>query len=247
MDGDGAGAFSCHRCGSCCTSLDTAWDEAAPTAGALGAGPVHRLPTPGGLRVFAWEAEPFEAERLDPLLVVPDRADRRLVAAAYELDAATCPRFDAEAGACTIYEERPLVCRAYPLLVVPGERGPRAAVSGSCPARVELTEAALDAEDPERALARLYPEEAPAALAAPMAVRVVEHAVELLEAAGALEAARGLDAEALDAWRSAPLDDLVAIAEDAGVADRETFRERMRGVRERLRERWASAKPGDAT
>lgn len=241
MDGDDADAFDCHRCGSCCTSLDTAWDEASPEAGALGSGPVHRLPTPGGLRVFAWEAKPFDEARLRPLLVVPDTAEERLVAAAYELEASTCPRFDEDERACTIYDERPLVCRAYPLLVVPGETGPRAAVSASCPGRVELAEAALASQAPEQALTRLYPDEAPAALAAPVAVRVVGYAVDLLETVGALDAARGLDADTLEAWGSAPVTDLVEIAEEVGVADRDTFRDRMASVRESLRERWAHA------
>jgi Fe-S-cluster containining protein len=229
--------FACHRCGTCCTSLDAAWD-AVDGARAVGEGGLYRLPSPGGLRMFAWRADRFPRGRLDPLLVAADADRERLVALAYELTASTCPNHDPDEG-CTVYEDRPLVCRAFPLVAGPGDEGIDVEASALCPGRVELTEAASEGPSPERALARLYPEELPAALAVPAMVPVLEGLVDLLGRAGALTPAEDLDAGTVERWAKREPVDLVALAREAGVADRAGLVERAERVRERLRDRFA--------
>lgn len=200
---------------------------------------LYRLPTPGGLRVFSWEAPEFPRDRLDPLLCLADAQRDRLVALAYELDAAVCPNYD-EAVGCTIYEDRPLVCRAYPLLVVDGDGGPEVAVSGRCPGKVAVQAAADDAERPEPVLARAYPDEFAPALAVPAMIQALAEVISFLEAAEVVDPVAGLDEAAVrDRTRTPPLD-LIELVEAEGVMDRGTLTRRAEGIVDRLRERWAA-------
>lgn len=200
---------------------------------------LYRLPTPGGLRVFAWEAREFPSDRLDPLLCLADAHRDRLVALAYELDATVCPNYDDAVG-CTIYEDRPLVCRAYPLLVVHGDEGPEVAVSARCPGKVTVQAAADEAERPEPVLARAYPDEFAAALAVPAMVQALAEVAGFLEAAEVVDPVAGLDEEAVRGWARSPPLDLVELVEAEGVMDRGTLTRRAEGVVDRLRERWAA-------
>lgn len=235
-----ADTFGCHRCGTCCTNLREAWDREPGTASTLPDDRIHRLPRPGGLRVFAWEAPRFPTEHLSPLLVVPDDRRERLIALAYELDADACPNYDASEG-CTIYEDRPLVCQAYPLLVVENEQGPQLTVSADCPARVQAPEPSHPDEDPVKALARAYPEEVGPALAVPAALTVLPHALDLLETADLLRPRRGLDAPTLEAWSNEGIVDLVELGEQGGVFTAETFRDRVDRIKQDLRDRFPGA------
>ncbi|MDX1612315.1 MAG: hypothetical protein R3185_08090, partial [Candidatus Thermoplasmatota archaeon] len=64
--------FHCHGCGSCCNTLQERWNRDRGQFRALPGQGVYRLPTPGGLRMFSWEATPFQGHGLQPLLVVAD-------------------------------------------------------------------------------------------------------------------------------------------------------------------------------
>lgn len=236
-EGPEQGSFECHRCGTCCTSLRGIWSDEETPLGSMAGERIYRLPTPGGLRIFAWEAGPFDPGRLDPLLVVADGRRERLVALAYELDARTCPQYDEDVG-CTIYEDRPLVCRAYPLLVVSGERGPEVTVSGLCPGRVAVAERAREADRPEPVLAEAYPDAFAPALAVPATVNALTDVVAFLESADVVEPLRGLDAETIAAWRERGAVDLVDVVEGAGVLDRDALAGRASAITERIRERW---------
>lgn len=227
-------AFACHRCGTCCTNLKEAWDGNKGTVASLPDDRIHRLPQPGGLRLFAWEASRFPSEDLSPLLVVPDAKRERLIALAYELDENRCPNYD-DAQGCTIYEDRPLVCQAYPLLVVQGKKGPQLTVSAECPARLEPLDAGEAEEDPVEAIARAYPDEIAPALAVPAILTVLTPALDLLETAGAIEPRRGLTDDELAAWRDDGPVDLVDLAEKAGIFTASILTERVERIKDRLR------------
>lgn len=232
------GTFECHRCGTCCTNLQDLWSDGQAPFTSLAGERIYRLPTPGGLRVFAWEADRFPTDRLEPLLVVADDQRGKLVVLAYELDEVVCPNY-AEGVGCTIYADRPMVCRAYPLLVVEGEAGPEVAISGRCPGHVAVEQAAAEAERPEPVLARAYPEEFAPALAVPATVQALSAIVGFLEAAAVVSPIPGLAEDEVQRWKGNGTVDLVALAEQAGAFTREDLSERARSIRQRLRERWA--------
>lgn len=231
--------FTCGRCGTCCTNLRGLWSSGGAPVSSIAGERIYRLPTEGGLRMFSWETEPFDDERLEPLLVVADGQRERLVAFAYELDARVCPQYDDEVG-CTIYEDRPLVCRAYPLLVVQGEDGPEVTASGLCPSRVPIQQATDGTGEPEQALAQAYPDEFAAALGVPATVGTLAETVSFLASADVLDPVRGLEGGDLDGWRSREVLDLVDLVEAAGVLSRQDLAERVERVVEGVRERWIS-------
>lgn len=230
--------FACQGCGSCCTSLAGRWAGDSSPFQSFFNERIYRRSTADGLRVFAWEADRFPTEHLAPLLVVADEASEQLIALAYVVEVNRCPHYDDAVG-CTIYEERPLVCQAYPLLVTQGEAGPELAVSQLCPATVPVLGAASVAERPEPVLSAAYPMEAAAALAVPQLVRELDQLVDFLAEAGAIEPVRGLAEEEVERWRERGLIDLVAFVERCGIDTRETLCARADRTVERVRERWA--------
>lgn len=231
--------FHCHRCGHCCTHLSDRWEDRQATGRfeALGGTPIYRVPTPGGLRMFSWEAGPFLDHDLEPMLVLLDQQRQRPVALAYELQAERCPRFEDEAG-CTIYDQRPMVCKAYPLLVVQGDDGPSVAVSDPCPGKVPVLGALQATSDPERVLFGLYPGEAGAALAVPALVEHLAEVVGFLASAGVIEPVEDAEEATVDRWLEREPLDLVELVEEAGVMDRDDLIDRGERIVEVLRERW---------
>lgn len=237
--------FHCHRCGHCCTHLSDRWDGDRQDGRfqALGDTPIHRVPTPGGLRMFSWEAGPFRDHTLHPMLVVPDGQREALVALAYEMEAERCPHYEDEAG-CTIYDRRPLVCRAYPLLVIQDEAGLSVAVSSPCPATVPVIGAAAVASEPERALFGLYPGEAGPALAIPAMVRHLGEVVGFLASAEVIHPVPDAKPATLEAWRGREPVDLVDLVEEAGVMTGQDLRDRAEQTIRTLEERWRGQVPG---
>ncbi len=187
--------------------------------------------------MFSWEAAPFLEHDLAPMLVLLDRQREQPVALAYELQAERCPRFEDEAG-CTIYDERPMVCRAYPLLVVQGDTGPSVAVSDPCPAKVPVLGALQATSEPERVLFGLYPGEAGAALAVPALVEHLAEVVGFLASAGVIDPVTEADEATLERWLKREPIDLVELVETAGVMDRQDLIDRGERIVEVLRERW---------
>lgn len=195
MPGAEASSFSCHRCGACCTGLR----ERGTARGFAELAPgIYRQPGEGGLRVFTWEAEPFPADRLAPLHVVADRSRGQRLVLAYELQAETCPNLDEATDRCTVYDERPLVCRAFPLVVDEGDDGLELAASAICQARVPLP-----ANPEPTQLARAYPQAYAPALAVPRLWRWLVRLVGFLDDAGVVDPARGLAADELAGFEPA--------------------------------------------
>lgn len=241
-EANGPATFECHRCGACCTNLrgrGRTLTEFQRWADGL----VYRLPTEGGLRVFAWEAGPFPDERLEPMLAVAEPGRDQLVVLAYELQADVCPLYDTDEAACTIYEDRPLVCRAFPLLVGEGSEGLEVAASSLCGARVEL--AAPDGAAPREALlAQRYPDAFAPALAVPALVDQLVQLVTFLATAGALDPERGLEREDVEALCEGSTVSIVDRVEASGVLGGHEFEKRAQRTVEAVRDRWApSATP----
>ncbi|MBI4392364.1 MAG: YkgJ family cysteine cluster protein [Euryarchaeota archaeon] len=119
--------FKCTQCEKCCTDLK---GRAAGVGGrrdfkALERPGVYSLATTGGIQLWAWEREKLSAiakARGLPLRTAPAMvfADAKLgaVVLVYEVLNRSCPFF--KTPVCTIYEDRPLVCGAFPVL--PGGR-----------------------------------------------------------------------------------------------------------------------------
>jgi Fe-S-cluster containining protein len=222
------GSFSCHRCGACCTDLR----DRNPSPGFAEPAPgVYRQPGSGGLRVFTWETDPFPDERLRPRLVAADADREARIVLAHELAADDCPNYDADTSACTVYEERPLVCRAFPLVLADGDEGPELAASAICGARVPLT--GFD----EGSLAQVYPDAWAPAVAIPALWRWLVHLVGFLDDAGAIQLRAGLGEPELARFEATiGLDEALA---DADVMGRDELAHRagrrVQAIRERQR------------
>lgn len=228
-------AFDCHGCGACCTNLQDAWTHPPAKARSLPDDRIHRVPQPAGLRLFTWEAPRFPEDRLRPLLVLADAHTERLIALAYVLDEDTCPNHDDDQG-CTIYDDRPLVCQAYPLLLTPTQDGNHLTVSSKCPAYIPLDNA-NDAATPMRAIARAYPDEIAPAFTVPAALHMLTAAIDLLENADAIAPRTNLDPPTLDRWATKPILDFAHLANEHGILTPKTLRDRAEGLKARLRAR----------
>lgn len=81
----------------------------------------------------------------EPSLVVADELTGRLITLVYELGHEACPFLvpgpNPLTEVCGAYEARPLVCRAFPVMVIGGQVTP----SSKCPVSVEPREAERDA------------------------------------------------------------------------------------------------------
>jgi Fe-S-cluster containining protein len=227
---EGDGTFACHRCGHCCTNLGGRRDAGGTSFAELPPAGLYRLEAPPGLRLFAWEAREFPQDELVPLLGVADGVREALLPAAYVYPVERCTHYDDEAG-CTVYEDRPLVCQAYPLLASGGGGGLELAVSGVCPGAVDLPEA--DGHSVAEAAAEAYPDEAGAARAVPALIRWVGDVVAFLAQAGIVDPQDGLDEEAVTGLGE-PGPDVVDVAGEAGALDADDWRERAEAVRENL-------------
>jgi Fe-S-cluster containining protein len=231
--------FRCTGCGDCCRGFAREKPDWEPQSG-----PVFRLSDEPGLPLMSWEWQRFRAlaeeRRIDldvqPFDGVADEQGRRVVVLSYRLGGTECaffeprpdiapgPRSEAwgfgRGGICSIYEHRPLACRAYPLVPLKGG----VALSLHCP---ELVDADLgDAAE----MLRVYGDsltDAQAFRAAPqLAVRVLQQ----LEARGKVRVApeaRALAEEARATW---PRVDLCDLAAEHGLAAWPLLERRARSV-----------------
>lgn len=91
--------FDCFRCGKCCISFIDR---------------IHHIPT--GLALTPAEVTLFDQADVRPFLGVQTMTG--ITPVWYQLIRAPCPHYDHDRFGCAIYEQRPLVCRAYPFKVV---------------------------------------------------------------------------------------------------------------------------------
>jgi Fe-S-cluster containining protein len=204
---------------------------------------VLRLTDEPGLPLLSWEWQRFQALARERGMALPtqpfdgvlDEAHRRVVVLSYRLGALACPFLEprddlaagprseawgfARGGVCSIYEHRPLACRAYPL--VPLRNG--IALSLHCP---ELVDA--DIADPSLMHAT-YGGSFTDALAFRAAPQLAVELVRSLEAKGAVRVApeAALFAEQARAW---PRVDVCDLAAEHGLATWESLEQRARGM-----------------
>lgn len=229
--------FACTGCGDCCRGFAReapAWEPEE--------GPFVRLSHEPGLPLMSWEWQRLQGlakERglaldAEPFDAVLDAKHRRLVVLSYRLGGLECPFFAprpdlapgprsrawgfARGGVCTVYEHRPLACRAFPLVPQRGS----VALSLHCPELVDV--------DPggEAELEAAYPGCVPAARAFEAAPRLALGVLERLSRAGVVEVlgdARALAAEAKERW---PRVDLSSLAEEHGLAGWQELEARAR-------------------
>ena len=91
--------FDCLRCGKCCISFIDRFNH---------------IPT--GLALTPTEVKLFDQADVRPFLGL--QTTTGIIPVWYQLISAPCPHYDHDLHSCTIYERRPLVCRAYPFKVV---------------------------------------------------------------------------------------------------------------------------------
>ena len=95
--------FCCQRCGACCRKESVSGESRFFA------------------HLFDFEASRLRkiaatlgiALRLKPFLVLQDAFSERGIVVFYEFDHGDCPFYD---NGCRIYDSRPLVCRAFPVL-----------------------------------------------------------------------------------------------------------------------------------
>lgn len=86
--------FECLKCGTCCKNLLEELDGIV-----------------GGLLLTADETKHFPYEMISPKMAIGVEKPEKVIR--YQLNVNDCPHID-EANNCRIYENRPLVCRAFP-------------------------------------------------------------------------------------------------------------------------------------
>lgn len=142
--------FACTQCARCCRNLLETKTKGLPSdAEALSGVGIRQRERVGGLMAWAWEVEQMsQAARergvaLDfrPVTEVTLRTGDVVTAVAliYELQSNECPLV-ARSNLCGAYDARPVVCRAYPLLLTGGRA---VTVSTKCPGHVLPTAAGL--------------------------------------------------------------------------------------------------------
>ncbi|MBI4018041.1 MAG: YkgJ family cysteine cluster protein [Candidatus Aenigmarchaeota archaeon] len=110
--------FECCRCGACCTNIRTLHQDAKEQR------IIFRIPDNEGTGLPLW---PWEAERLrkiaeergidasiEPLQFFYDKKGKQGVIVSYHLNSNSCPFY--KPGECTVYGQRPHVCRMFPLI-----------------------------------------------------------------------------------------------------------------------------------
>jgi Fe-S-cluster containining protein len=130
--------FKCERCGFCCRTL-------------LENDPDYLI----GLSLF-----PDEVKLFDPKIIAPFTAfgiNKPTNITSYQLTVATCPHIN-EANQCKIYENRPLVCKAFPII----PEFPNSKIAPKCPQISHHTSyrengsSLFDAEESENAVREIY-------------------------------------------------------------------------------------------
>lgn len=196
--------------------------------------------------MFSWEAAPFPDEALVPFLVVADRGRDRQVVLGYELEADVCPKYAADEQACTIYEDRPTVCRAFPLLISTGENGLEVAASSLCGARIPLDglgEARDRGEGREARLARAYPDAFAPALAVPAIVEHLLERVAFLAQADRVDPATGLDPEEAGTFGNQPPVGFHELLDELGTSGVDQLEASAERITDEIRERWSPSAP----
>lgn len=208
--------FTCTQCEKCCTDLK---GRAADVGGrrdfkALAIPGVYSLADTGGIQLWPWEREKLariaKARGL-PLRTAPAMvfADAKLgaIVLVYEVLNRSCPFF--KTPLCTVYDDRPLVCGAFPIFAGAREMS----FTAFCPEVVVPS----DAGDPVESLLSAYGDTARHALKIREVTGRVSQLVSFMVSAGALRPVRDLDEADLVAMMKARRMDLHAAMRRVGM------------------------------
>lgn len=133
--------FECTKCGNCCKNLvgseQDKLDLTPPCY--IGSGPMVILNQPT-LLLHPWEIDLFPIDNVIPLNVLFDIKNNQTIVLNYTLNVKSCPLLD-DNGSCKIYNDRPLVCRIYPMPyqhLEPNQMTIEGGRSKLCPAEIPL-------------------------------------------------------------------------------------------------------------
>lgn len=109
--------FACDRCGGCCRDIKRKFPE-TPHKILFRTGSNENI----GLPLFEWEMKKLEEEAekrgseisIKPLQYFHDKKTEKAVIVTWHLDHSTCPFLGD--NSCTIYENRPSICRMFPVI-----------------------------------------------------------------------------------------------------------------------------------
>lgn len=104
--------FVCTQCGNCCRNLNTAYPDGLSYPRFLKDGPLLLLSEPT-LYIQDWERHVFPSSVVVPCQVMYDVLSKTLLVLSYTLRVNSCPLVSAD-NLCTIYQDRPVRCRAFP-------------------------------------------------------------------------------------------------------------------------------------
>lgn len=145
--------FVCRGCGKCCRNIKQGDSESSETD------MVKVMDDKGtGIPVMDWELDRIRAgaDRLGVFVdLVPHHvllsSKDDIIVATWSLNHNVCP-FIGEDRRCRIYEDRPMVCRAYPLSMKRGADGSKGVVvSTDCPGV-----RGLEVKDPQKTFGSTY-------------------------------------------------------------------------------------------
>ncbi len=231
--------FACTMCGKCCETLQERPGAPEWPAGfdALARQGLYGLATERGLQVWSWERRRLAREaaargvalRVVPSLVLLDDGPPtgRAIALVHELAHMACPLAVPgpvpDSVVCGAYDARPLVCRAFPVVVRQGS----AAYSVKCPSAFLPT-----GPDRDGYLATFGSSFA-AGEASLSVTREVRRLLDFLETAGALRLRRGASREeAARRVARGPVVDFWDALDESGAVDAREWLARVRGTGE---------------
>lgn len=120
--------FKCVHCGQCCKNIR---------------GP--QMGQTHGLMILPEEVDLFPSGLVRPMIRYTHNSQNSPGKVwMYQVDAEICPHYDEKEG-CLIYDDRPVVCAAYPFEL----SASKLVIHGACPETMRLRKAGIKIEVPE--------------------------------------------------------------------------------------------------
>lgn len=194
--------FQCGNCGRCCLNLrspDAGYDEKRKRG--LKEGVYYLIKNrENSIKLFEWEKRSLESTaeknglemRTKPYFVLLDKDSKTFFSPLWILDHDQCPFLAKdERCACKIYKERPLICRAFPVLSS-GLSNSVARVSSLCPNSVTIDATGLKSL---RKMVEFYDESFFYAVKAESVNAFLRRIVREMESEGIISLTKGLSVD----------------------------------------------------